>query len=151
MEQYDNIILFVLKTVIIGNAILFGIIISVLIVSNIFKNKLNYKKINNVCLTLLICGLIEFSFFAIPRLIDLKTHDYVVLNDASISVSAMNEFDGSFLVYGIGQVKDSDGNSITLTGTELINLPTNDSPHQVLRGTVVYGKYSKQIVDYKKD
>lgn len=151
MEQYDNVILYVLKLVIVGNAILFGIILLAIVISLIFKNKLNYKKIINVCLTILLCGIAEFSFFTIPRVIDIKKQDYIVIENATITINAMNEYDGSFLVYGIGKVKDTNGDSITLTGTELIGLPTDESSEQVLKGTIIYGKNSKQIVSFSEN
>ncbi|OLA48443.1 MAG: hypothetical protein BHW39_01120 [Firmicutes bacterium CAG:552_39_19] len=150
MDKYNNVLLFVLKTVAIGNSILLGIILLTVIVSIILKNKIDFKKIISVCATLFICVLAEFSFFSIPRLIDIKEQNYITIENASIDLEAMNDYDGSFLVYGLGSVKDSDGNSLTLTGTELINLPTDSSPHQVLNGTIVYAKYSKQIVDFQE-
>ena len=150
MDQYNNVLLFVLKTVVIGNSVLLGIILLVVIVSIILKNKIDFKRIISVCSILFICILAEFSFFSIPRLIDIKEQNYITIENASIELEAMNEYDGSFLVYGLGKVKDANGNSVTLKGTELINLPTDSSPHQVLNGTIVYAKHSKQIVDFQE-
>lgn len=150
MDQYNNVLVFVLKTVVIGNSVLLGIILLVAIVSIILKSKINFKKYISVCVTLSICIFVEFSFFSIPRLIDIKEQSYITIENASITLEAMNDYDGSFLVYGIGIVKDSNGNSLTLTGTELIYLPTDSSSHQVLNGTIVYAKHSKQIVDFKE-
>ena len=151
MEKYKNLLIVVLTQVTILNAIILGVLLLTVIISAIFKNKLNFKKIASNCVVIIVCIIIEFTFFAVPRLIDIKEQDYIVCKNSSISIEAMNKYDGSFLVYGIGKIKLEDGKSITVTGTEFVDLPTDSSSYQVFYGTIVYAKRSKQIVDFKKD
>ena len=150
MEQYKNLLMVVLTQVTILNAIILGALLLTVIISAIFKNKLNFKRIASSCVVIIVCIIIEFSFFAVPRIIDIKEQDYIVCENSSISIEAMNKYDGSFLVYGIGKVKLESGKSITVTGTAFVDLPTDSSAYQVFNGTVVYAKHSKQIVDFKK-
>lgn len=150
MEQYKNLLMVVLTQVTILNAIILGALLLTVIISAIFKNKLNFKRIASSCVVIIVCIIIEFSFFAVPRIIDIKEQDYIVCENSSISIEAMNKYDGSFLVYGIGKIKLESGKSITVTGTAFVDLPTDSSAYQVFNGTVVYAKHSKQIVDFKK-
>ena len=149
MEAYDAVMLHVLKTLFLGYGTYIGIVLTVLFIAFLFRKKIKFEKVRNVCLVIIGCMAFVLAFLSIPRIIDMSKDQYIVLENVTMSVDTMNEYDGSLMVFGFGKVKDKDGNSITLTGERFIDLPETDAgPHHEFRGTVVYGKCSKQIVDF---
>ena len=138
-----------LKFYIISNLVLVSILLFVIFIAYIFKRKIDFKKISNTCCVIILCILGECAVFTFPKIIDLRKEEYISIANVTLSIETMNEYDGSFLVYGIGNVKTPDGEQFNVTGTWLIDLPTDSSPYQEFKGTIVYAKYSKQILDFK--
>lgn len=147
--MYSELLIYMLKFIAISNLVLIGIILFVILVAYIFKRNIDFKKTRNTCCIIILCIFIECAVFAVPKIIDIKKEQYISVENVTLSIEAMNEYDGSFLVYGIGNVKTPDGEQFNVTGTWLIDLPTDDSSHQEFTGTIVYAKYSKQILDFK--
>lgn len=69
MEQYKNLLMVVLTQVTILNAIVLGALLLTVIISAIFKNKLNFKRIASSCVVIIVCMIIEFSFLLFQELL----------------------------------------------------------------------------------
>lgn len=151
MEIYDSVMQDVLLTLFKGYGCLIGIVLLVLLIAFLFKKKINYKKVKIACLVIIGCIIFHLLFLAVPRIVDMRQDQYIVIEDATMLTETMNSIDGSFAVYGLGYVKEKSGDSITLTGIYLIDLPSDDRPYQEFNGTFVYAKYSRQIVYYKEN
>ncbi len=149
--MYDNLLLYTLKIILLWNAGLLLIVLATIFIGFFIRKKINFNKLLINCMIIAVCILIEFSFLAIPRIVDINSQNYIVVDNATMSLTAMNDFDGSLFVFGIGKVTDENGKKTTVTGTELLELPTNSNAHQKLSGKITYSKYSHQILDFTEN
>ncbi len=151
MEIYDSVLQDIILTLFKVDGCQIGIVLLVLFIAFLFKKKINYKKVKIACLVIIGYLIFHLLYLAVPRIVDMRQDQYIVIEDATMSIESMNSTGGSNLVYGMSQVKEKSGDSITLTGIYLIDLPKDDRPYQELNGTIVYAKYSRQIVYYKEN
>ena len=151
MEIYNSVMQDIILTLFKVYGCLIGIALLAFFIAFLFKKKINYKKVKIACLVIIGCIIFHLLYLAVPRIVDMRQEQYIVIEDATLSIESENSSGGSRFVHGLGQVKEKSGDSITLTGIYLIDLPTDDRPYQKLNGTVVYAKYSRQIVYYKEN
>lgn len=149
MEAYDWILQSYLSTSFMVYGIAIGIFLLAGLIAFLFREKVDFKKIRNVCLGVIALITVLELYVAVPRMLDLNSKDYIVLENVTMIVETPNQYDGSQIEMGVGQVFDSDSNNIRVTGMAMINLPESDTkPSHTYEGTVVYAKRSKQILDF---
>lgn len=149
MEVYDRILQSYLSTSYTVYGIVIGIFLLIMLIAFFLREKIDFKKIRNICLGVVALITVLELCFTVPRIIDLKSKDYIVLENVTMTVVTPNQYDGSMLELGEGYVIDQDANSITVKGIAMIDLPdTDDKPSHTYEGTVIYAKRSKQILEF---
>lgn len=129
--------------------IVIGIFLLILLIAFLLREKIDFKKTRNICIGVIALITVLELYFTVPRMIDLNSKDYIVLENVTMTVETPNEYDGSLLEMGEGVVIDRDSNSITVKGIAMVTLPESDTnPSHTYKGTVVYAKRSKQILDF---
>lgn len=133
------------------NCVFFIILVFSLIICSIIKNKVNIKKIQGVLLAGLVVVVLESCVLLVPRMIDYHQKSFVAVENAHLFITGTNSTyeDGSVLFYGTGRVLSKDGKQISVVGINFIEIPA-ECLNENYDGTIVYAKYSRQIVGCKK-
>lgn len=149
MEAYDWILQSYLSTSYVIYGIVISIISVIILIGFLLRKKIDFKKTRNICCGLIALLTVLIMCLTVPKIIDLSKKDYIVVENATMTVVTPNQFDGSLLELGQGYVTDNNSNSITVNGIAMIDLPeTDDQSSHSYKGTIVYAKRSKQILDF---
>lgn len=149
METYDWILQSYLSTSYVIYGIVIGIFLAIMLIAFLLRKKFDFKKIRNVCCGAIALVTVLIMCLTVPKMVDLSKKDYIVIENATMTVVTPNQYDGSLLELGQGYVIDNNANSITVKGIAMIDLPeTDDKSSHSYRGTIVYAKRSKQILNF---
>ena len=149
MEAYDWILQSYLSTSYIIYGIAGGVFLLIMLIAFLLREKIDFKKTRNICLGVIALITVLVLCLTVPRIIDLSQKDYIVVENATMTVVTPNQYDGSLIELGQGYVVDNNSTSITVKGVSMIELPeTDDKSSHTYEGTVVYAKRSKQILNF---
>lgn len=150
MQEYSDFLKETLFTILKTNMVFFSAIVLGLIIAFILRKKFNTKKIQNILITFLVVIVTECCILTIPRLIDINTQSYIVIENAELDITATQSAypDGSVTFYGVGYVIDPDGNSHFIVGLNFFDLSLIDET-KLKNGQAVYAKYSRQLISFE--
>lgn len=103
-------------------------------------------------ITFLVVIVTECCILTIPRLIDINTQSYIVIDNADLDITATQSAyaDGSVTFYGMGYVIEPDGNSHFIQGLNFFDLSLIDQT-KLGNGRAVYAKYSRQLTSFDQN
>lgn len=152
MQEYSDFLKETLFIILKTNAVFFSTVVLGLIITFVFRKKINSKKIQNILISILVVIVTECCILTIPRLIDINTQSYIVIENAELDITSTQSAyaDGSVTFYGIGYIIEPNGNSHIIVGLNFFDLSLIDQT-KLENGRVVYAKYSRQLVSFEHD
>ena len=153
METYNAILTAVIITVSKVYAVFFGILVFALILSLLLKKKFNTKYLTIVVTGFLLCEIVAYTFFAVPRVIDLKNESYVTVENSTLILdpSNNNPKGSNVMFFGYAHIMPENGKSIRVSGIDYFDLTgINEIDPEDCCYNIVYAEHSHQLIDMEK-
>lgn len=150
MEEYKMVLLNSIYMITISYSLLILLLGVVCLFFYIKKRKKFLSNAMYIVLLFVMC-IASYSYLVIPRVVDLKNNNYVVVEDVSLGKvkDIINGRPGKHLLYfGDGTyIRVHDGSTIYLTGTEFFDFSFLNTKKEINCTLVVYAETSKQLID----
>lgn len=152
MEGYGEFLLYTIKAISVSYLVFFAV--ASVICAAVILIKKQFKKLKYlVLLAVLFLG--AYAYAVVPRYIDYKNDNYVVLEDVKFGkvYSDLNRSTRFKLPFTDGgyYIRLKDGSTIDVTGLGFFDLEGFDEDEEVDCEFAVYGEKSKQLIEIKRD
>lgn len=150
MQEYSDFLKETLFIILKTNGVFFSTVVLGLIITFVLRKKVDTKKIQNILISVLVVIVTECCILTIPRIIDINTQSYIVIENADLEITATQSAyaDGSVTFYGIGYIIEPNGNSHIIVGLNFFDLSLIDQA-KLEDGQAVYAKYSRQLISFE--